>query len=61
MKIEKQKDRKTTDAEILARFNGTFFPLKPLFNSSDLAKIKGRIVRQKNDYHKPIFISINNK
>jgi hypothetical protein len=61
MRIENSKNDKKSNDEVLAELRGLDNPLEPKISSSQEAKIKARIARELNDYHKPIFISINNK
>ncbi|MDO8341209.1 MAG: hypothetical protein Q7T59_04500 [Candidatus Woesebacteria bacterium] len=61
MRVENSKTGKKSNDELLAELRGLDNPLEPKISSAQEAKIRARIARELNDYHKPIFISINNK
>ena len=61
MKFDNEKNNKRSNNEILLEFRGTAFRYELRLSSAELAEINRRIVREINDFHKPIFIARNNK
>lgn len=61
MKIENLRLFKKNNDASLAELRGDGSSINPKVTRAQEAETQARIIRENNDFHKPVFISINNK
>lgn len=61
MKFEFEKSDKKSNDEFLAQLRGSTFCYLHVPTNAEQAETQRRIIREINDFHKPVFIARNNK
>lgn len=61
MKLDSEKNDRKSNGELLAQLKGSNLCYLNVPTNSEQAETQRRIKRAINDFHKPIFIAINNK